>query len=326
MMLDRELHHKSVMIEEVLSILEPSDGKVYIDCTLGAGGHTKKILESADCKVIGIDKDSFAIDLCKDIKEIYEERFYPMHGDFGDLGNYLTSLGFKTVDGILLDLGLSSMQLSSPDRGFSFQHNSPLDMRMSQKGDNAYDLINSTSESLLADIIYTYGEEHSSRKIAKEIINQRKIKKIETTFDLVEIILKANKRKSKRIHPATKTFQAIRIYINDELRQLYNALLSSEKFLSEGGKLIVISFHSLEDRIVKNFIRDNSVSKKNYNKKSVSKPFVYESRRVLKASNLEIKENRRSRSAKLRWVYRSSLLLDLNKNNHNYQEYGGVEC
>jgi len=326
MMLDRELHHKSVMIEEVLSILKPSDGKIYIDCTLGAGGHTKKILESADCKVIGIDKDSFAIDLCKDIKEIYKERFYPMHGDFGELGNYLASLGFKTVDGILLDLGISSMQLSSPDRGFSFQYNSPLDMRMSQKGDNAYDLINSTSESLLADIIYTYGEEHSSRRIAKEIIKQRKLKKIETTFDLVDIILRANKSKSKKIHPATKTFQAIRIYINDELRQLYNALLSSEKFLSEGGKLIVISFHSLEDRIVKNFIRDNSVSKKKYNQKNTDKSFVYESRKVLKASNLEVKENRRSRSAKLRWVYRSSLSLDLGKNDHNYQKYGGVEC
>jgi len=325
-MLEKELHHKSVMIEEVLSILKPSDGETYIDCTLGAGGHAKKILESADCKVIGIDKDSFAIDLCKDIKEAYKEKFYPINGDFGELGNYVTSLGFESVDGILLDLGLSSMQLSSPDRGFSFQHNSPLDMRMSQKGDKAYDLINSASESSLANIIYTYGEEHSSRKIAKEIINQRKFKKIETTFDLIEVILRANKRKNKRIHPATKTFQAIRIYINDELRQLYQALLSSEKYLSEGGKLIVISFHSLEDRIVKNFIRDNSVSKKKYDHKSVNKSFVYETRKVLKPSNLEIKNNRRSRSAKLRWVYRSSLSLGLSENYHNYQEYGGVEC
>ena len=321
-----ELHHKSVMCEEVLSILNPTDDCVYVDGTLGAGGHTRRILEEADCKVIGIDKDPVAISLCNDIKANHKNNFFTVNGSFSDLTDHILTLGFKKIDGILLDLGTSSMQLDSAERGFSFQYDAPLDMRMNQTGQSAYDIVNSLSENSLADIIYYYGEERSSRKIAKAIVNERKIKKIKTTFDLNKIILSVKKANNKKIHPSTKTFQALRIHINNELKDLYNALISAEKVLSEKGKLIVISFHSLEDRIVKNFIRENSVSLKKYNSRETEKTFVYESRKVLKPTEEEIKKNRRSRSAKLRWVFRSSLALSQLNSSHNFSNYGGVKC
>ena len=170
------------------------------------------------------------------------------------------------------------------------------------------------------------GEERRSRKIAKAIVNKRKIKKIKTTFDLNEIILSVKKANNKKIHPATKTFQALRIYINNELKDLYEALISIEKVLSEKGRLVVISFHSLEDRIVKNFIRENSIPLRKYDPKNPDKIFVYENRKVIKPSEYEVKKNRRSRSAKLRWVFRSSLKLSQFNSSHNFINYGGIEC
>lgn len=326
MMSNRNLHHKSVMCEEVLSILKPSDDSVYIDGTLGAGGHSKKILESAKCKVVGIDKDPTAIKLCKYLSEKYNDRFIAINGSFANLSDYITSLSFDKIDGILFDLGTSSMQLDNPERGFSFKYDSPLDMRMSQTGETVYDIVNSLSENSLADLIYNLGEERKSRKIAKAIVYERKINKIETTFDLNKIILKVKKIRNRRIHPSTKTFQALRIYINNELKDLYYALVSAEKVLSEGGKLIVISFHSLEDRIVKNFIRENSVSYKKYDPNNIDKTFVYQTRRVIKPSDEEIKINRRSRSAKLRWAVRSSFNYSETNPLHSFQDYGGIEC
>ena len=325
-MLNKELQHKPVMCEEVLSILNPSDGCVYLDGTLGAGGHSRKILESADCSVIGIDKDPTAIELCRDLEKQYGNKFLSINGSFGNLSQHLNSIGIKKIDGILLDLGTSSMQLGTPERGFSFQFDAPLDMRMTQTGERAYDIINSLSEDSLADIIFYFGEERRSRKIAKAIVNKRKIKKIKTTFDLNEIILSVKKANNKKIHPATKTFQALRIYINNELKDLYEALISIEKVLSEKGRLVVISFHSLEDRIVKNFIKENSISLKKYDPKNPDKVFVYENRKVIKPSEDEVKKNRRSRSAKLRWVFRSSLTLNQLNSSHNFINYGGIEC
>ena len=325
-MLNKELQHKPVMCEEVLSILNPSDGCVYLDGTLGAGGHSRKILESADCSVIGIDKDPTAIELCRDLEKQYGNKFLSINGSFGNLSQHLNSIGINKIDGILLDLGTSSMQLGTPERGFSFQFDAPLDMRMTQTGETAYDIINSLSEDSLADIIFYFGEERRSRKIAKAIVNKRKIKKIKTTFDLNEIILSVKKANNKKIHPATKTFQALRIYINNELKDLYEALISIEKVLSEKGKLVVISFHSLEDRIVKNFIRENSIPLRKYDPKNPDKIFVYENRKVIKPSEYEVKKNRRSRSAKLRWVFRSSLKLSQLSSSHNFINYGGIEC
>ena len=325
-MLNKELQHKPVMCEEVLSILNPSDGCVYLDGTLGAGGHSRKILESADCSVIGIDKDPTAIELCRDLEKQYGNKFLSINGSFGNLSQHLNSIGINKIDGILLDLGTSSMQLGTPERGFSFQFDAPLDMRMTQTGETAYDIINSLSEDSLADIIFYFGEERSSRKIAKAIVNKRKIKKIKTTFDLNEIVLSVKKGNNKKIHPATKTFQALRIYINNELKDLYEALISIEKVLSEKGRLVVISFHSLEDRIVKNFIRENSIPIRKYDPKNPDKIFVYENRKVIKPSEYEVKKNRRSRSAKLRWVFRSSLKLSQLNSSHNFINYGGIEC
>ena len=325
-MLNKELQHKPVMCEEVLSILNPSDGCVYLDGTLGAGGHSRKILESADCSVVGIDKDPTAIELCRDLEKQYGNKFLSINGSFGNLSQHLNSIGINKIDGILLDLGTSSMQLGAPERGFSFQFDAPLDMRMTQAGETAYDVINSLSENSLADIIFYFGEERRSRKIAKAIVNKRKIKKIKTTFDLNEIILSVKKANNKKIHPATKTFQALRIYINNELKDLYEALISIEKVLSEKGRLVVISFHSLEDRIVKNFIRENSIPLRKYDPKNPDKIFVYENRKVIKPSEYEVKKNRRSRSAKLRWVFRSSLKLSQLSSSHNFINYGGIEC
>ena len=321
-----ELQHKPVMCEEVLSILKPSDGCVYLDGTLGAGGHSRKILESADCSVIGIDKDPTAIELCRDLEKQYGNKFLSINGSFGNLSQHLNSIGINKIDGILLDLGTSSMQLGTPERGFSFQFDAPLDMRMTQTGERAYDIINSLSEDSLADIIFYFGEERRSRKIAKAIVNKRKIKKIKTTFDLNEIILSVKKANNKKIHPATKTFQALRIYINNELKDLYEALISIEKVLSEKGRLVIISFHSLEDRIVKNFIKENSIPLRKYDPKNPDKIFVYENRKVIKPSEYEVKKNRRSRSAKLRWVFRSSLKLSQLNSSHNFINYGGIEC
>ena len=325
-MLNKELQHKPVMCEEVLSILNPSDGCVYLDGTLGAGGHSRKILESADCSVVGIDKDPTAIELCRDLEKQYGNKFLSINGSFGNLSQHLNSIGINKIDGILLDLGTSSMQLGTPERGFSFQFDAPLDMRMTQTGERAYDIINSLSEDSLADIIFYFGEERKSRKIAKAIVNKRKIKKIKTTFDLNEIILSVKKANNKKIHPATKTFQALRIYINNELKDLYEALISVEKVLSEKGRLVVISFHSLEDRIVKNFIKENSIPLRKYDPKNPDKIFVYENRKVIKPSEYEVKKNRRSRSAKLRWVFRSSLKLSQLNSSHNFINYGGIEC
>ena len=325
-MLNKELQHKPVMCEEVLSILNPSDGCVYLDGTLGAGGHSRKILESADCSVVGIDKDPTAIELCRDLEVQYGNKFLSINGSFGNLSQHLNSIGINKIDGILLDLGTSSMQLGTPERGFSFQFDAPLDMRMTQTGETAYDIINSLSEDSLADIIFYFGEERRSRKIAKAIVNKRKIKKIKTTFDLNEIILSVKKANNKKIHPATKTFQALRIYINNELKDLYEALISIEKVLSEKGRLVVISFHSLEDRIVKNFIKENSIPLRKYDPKNPDKIFVYENRKVIKPSEYEVKKNRRSRSAKLRWVFRSSLKLSQLNSSHNFINYGGIEC
>ena len=325
-MLNKELQHKPVMCEEVLSILNPSDGCVYLDGTLGAGGHSRKILESADCSVVGIDKDPTAIELCRDLEKQYGNKFLSINGSFGNLSQHLNSIGINKIDGILLDLGTSSMQLGTPERGFSFQFDAPLDMRMTQTGERAYDIINSLSEDSLADIIFYFGEERRSRKIAKAIINKRKIKKIKTTFDLNEIVLSVKKGNNKKIHPATKTFQALRIYINNELKDLYEALISIEKVLSEKGRLVVISFHSLEDRIVKNFIKENSIPLRKYDPKNPDKIFVYENRKVIKPSEYEVKKNRRSRSAKLRWVFRSSLKLSQLNSSHNFINYGGIEC
>ena len=316
--------HKSIMLDEVLSILNPSKNETYIDCTLGAGGHTREILKTPECNVIGIDRDPSVLLLNKNEYKSFGKRLLLVEGKFGDLEKHIKNLGIKKVNGIFLDLGVSSMQLDNAERGFPFRYDAPLDMRMGKVGQTAFEIINKYKEKDIANIIYCYGEERKSRRIAHAIVEERKKNKIHTTFQLSEIIKKSIGRKYSKIHPATKTFQGLRIFLNDELKELYKVLIASENLLNENGRLVVIAFHSLEDRIVKNFIRFNSVSEKKYNHGESSFQFFYKNRRALKPTDEEIEENPRARSARLRYAYKTALSSN-KKTDHNYRKYGGVD-
>ena len=217
--------HKSIMLDEVISILNPSENEIYVDCTLGAGGHTRQILKTSKCNVIGIDRDPSTFLLNKEEYISYGKRLSLVEGKFGDLENHITTLGIEKVDAIFFDLGVSSMQLDNADRGFSFRFDAPLDMRMGNDGQTAFEIVNKYKEADLANIIFRYGEERQSRKIAHRIVEHRKQKKIETTFELSEIIKSATNKKYSKIHPSTKTFQGLRIFLNDELKELYKACL-----------------------------------------------------------------------------------------------------
>ena len=316
--------HKSIMLDEVISILNPSENEIYVDCTLGAGGHTRQILKTSKCNVIGIDRDPSTFLLNKEEYISYGKRLSLVEGKFGDLENHITTLGIEKVDAIFFDLGVSSMQLDNADRGFSFRFDAPLDMRMGNDGQTAFEIVNKYKEADLANIIFRYGEERQSRKIAHRIVEHRKQKKIETTFELSEIIKSATNKKYSKIHPSTKTFQGLRIFLNDELKELYKALVASENLLNENGRLIVIAFHSLEDRIVKNFLRFNSISEKRYKLGESSHSFFYKNKRVSKPSDDEIKDNPRARSARLRYAYKTAT-NNHTKSDHSYYKYGGID-
>ena len=250
-----EQSHRPVLLKEVLHFLNPKKGEKFLDCTFGAGGYSRAILESCDCEVVGIDRDptveSFAINL----ENEYASRFSFIQTDFDSVPERFAGTQFN---GIVLDLGVSSMQLDNGDRGFSFTHDGPLDMRMSKGGMSAAELINEATEQEIAEIIYKYGEETASRRIATRIVFERRIEAITTTERLAGIVRSAIGFRKSKIDLATKTFQAIRIFINNELEQLDNFLKKVISILSPGGRLIVVSFHSLEDSIVKHFFKENS--------------------------------------------------------------------
>ncbi len=282
------LRHHPVMVDEVLSYLKTNKAKIYIDCTFGQGGYSQKLLENIDCKIIGIDRDKEAQKYAIDLKKSYPNNFFFFKDTFGNIERVLRKIKIKEIDGVILDLGLSNTQLNDPERGFSFLYNGPLDMRMDQKDlkITAKQIINNFNQKQLSDIFYHYGDEKNSRKIARKIIESRKKRKISTTFELVELIKSINKHKKK--HPATRVFQALRIYINDELNELDFILSKSLLFMRKKSRIITVAFHSLEDRIVKNFFSKN----KNYLRVLTKKP--------LSPSQEEIKNNPRSRSAKMR--------------------------
>lgn len=245
-----EFVHKSVLFDEAISALELNEQKIIADGTAGGGGHSREIAKTAK-RLIAIDQDPDAI-------SVLNERIGALpnvtivHNNFSDIKNIVDNLGLDGIDGMLLDLGVSSFQLDNGDRGFSFHQNAPLDMRMSKNGLSAYDVVNSYDEQSLADVIWRYGEEKFSRCIAKNIVKSRADKPIETTFELVDIIKSSMpQRELKKGHPARKTFQAIRIEVNDELEKLSQALDNAFDVLNPGGIIAVITFHSLEDRIVK---------------------------------------------------------------------------
>ncbi|MEM9470146.1 MAG: 16S rRNA (cytosine(1402)-N(4))-methyltransferase RsmH, partial [Pseudomonadota bacterium] len=252
--------HFPVMIQEVLDAVNPQDGDVIIDGTFGAGGYSRAFLDRANCTVIAIDQDPEALVRAATFEKDYGARFVFIPGRFGDVSKLLQSKGFDQVDAFVLDVGVSSMQIDQAERGFSFQKDGPLDMRMNNKeGPSAADLVANLPEEELANIIYQYGEERYSRRIARKIVEVRQENPINTTNVLADLVRSVVPCSPKdKIDPATRTFQALRIAVNDELGELERALKESELILSEGGRLVIVSFHSLEDRIVKNFLRDKS--------------------------------------------------------------------
>lgn len=303
--------HKPVLLERVIEALAPIDGGVYIDGTYGGGGYSRAVLVVADCKVIGVDRDPDAIERAW-AHSSKDKRLLPAPGRFGELDLAARAVGHELVDGVMLDLGVSSYQLDEADRGFSFMRDGPLDMRMEKSGPSAADAVNLLSEKQIAGILHYLGEESQSRRIARHIVRRRDEEKFVRTLDLADVIEGAlGGRKGKRAHPATKSFQAIRLFINNELGELVEALAAAERVLKPGGRLVVVTFHSLEDRIVKLFLRERSGQSAGGSRHAPEAPkgapasFVLVARRPIEPDEAELDENVRSRSARLRWAIRT---------------------
>lgn len=296
--------HIPVMLQEVLAALKPQKGEVYVDATFGNGGYTKAILEAADCKVIALDRDPTVKIRANEIKNMYGGRFEFRAGQFGDFADLVP----EKINGAVFDIGVSSMQLDEAERGFSFSKEGALDMRMSQSGLSAKDIVNTYGEQELADLIYQYGEERKSRQIARQIAEYRKHKEIETTTELAEIIYKVIYKKFGEIDPATRTFQALRIAVNDELGELSRGLSGAANRLLKNGRLVVVDFHSLEDRIVKKFFNENGgcrVRVSKYAPELVQDEHLFaEVSKVIVPAAEECAQNPRARSAKLRYAIR----------------------
>jgi len=287
--------HTPVLMDEVMSYLLLSPGKVIVDCTLGEGGHSEGVLRkiTPGGHLIGIDQDDDALSISRLRLSRFEGAFTLVHDNFQNIRDVLSSLNLGAMDGVIFDLGVSNMQLINPERGFSFQADGPLNMRMDKRAQiTAFDLINNLSEEEIANLIYTFGQERYSRRIAREIIKQRSKHFITTTGQLAEIVLEAVpvRERYKKIHPATRTFMALRIAVNRELEVLKSALTQAIDMLKRGGRICVISFHSLEDRIVKHEFKTQA--RKQRLKIITKKPVT--------ASEAELENNRKSRSAKLR--------------------------
>ncbi len=305
--------HIPVFLNEVLAALEPRDGETYIDGTFGAGGYTRAILKAAACRVIAIDRDPTAIAAGRALETEFAPRLQLVESTFGKIAEIAARCGFGLVDGIVLDIGVSSMQLDRPERGFSFQHDGPLDMRMSATGRTAAEILNTFSEEDIANILYKFGEERRSRAIARAIVNRRASVPFQRTGELADLILGVfhGRRESGR-HPATRAFQALRIYVNDELGELTRALHGAEQCLKPGGRLVVVTFHSLEDRIVKQFLAERA-GKHDRGSRYMPERLVKlpsPSFRIVNSSALtpqkgELDVNPRSRSARLRSAIRT---------------------
>jgi 16S rRNA (cytosine1402-N4)-methyltransferase len=297
--------HQPVLYHEIIHALEPQRGGYYVDGTVGAGGHAWGILNgsSPDGLLLGLDVDTHALELAQERLAEFGDRSILVHASYTDLTEQLSRLGWGQVNGILLDLGISSMQVDEAERGFSFLREAPLDMRFNRSQTlTAADLVNGLPETELADLLYNYGEERRSRQVARAIINARPLS---TTTELAAVVARTTRSGKPGIHPATRTFQALRIAVNDELRALQVVLPRAVEALQPGGKLAVISFHSLEDRIVKQYFRRESTDCVCPPKQPVCtcghKASIEEvTRRPVEAGENEIKNNPRARSAKLR--------------------------
>ena len=323
--------HIPVMLAEVLEALAPKDGGLYIDGTFGAGGYSRAILQAANCEIIAFDRDITAVRAAPTAE--FPNRLRILNLPFGRMEEFariertpngMPLIEGPLVDGVVLDIGVSSMQLDQAERGFSFQHDGPLDMRMSaavdpltgevaDTGPSAADFLNSADEEDIANVIYEFGEERRSRAIAKAIVKARAVAPLTRTSQLADLVLRVfHGRKEDGRHPATRTFQGLRIHINDELGELERGLVAAERLLKPGGRLVVVSFHSLEDRIVKKFLTERTGREPNASRfvppqsiKSSAPSFQIVNTRPLTPSKGELDVNPRSRSARLRAAVRT---------------------
>lgn len=297
--------HIPVLLRPLLEAVAPVRG-VWVDGTLGAGGYTRALLEAGAERVIGVDRDPLALEMAREWGAEYGARLDLVQDTFSNMDDHA-----QGVDGVVLDLGVSSMQLDRAERGFSFMQDGPLDMRMSQDGPSAADLVNEASESDLADILYLYGEERASRRIARAIVRAREEAPVNSTFQLVEIVEKCLPRpKPGQAHPATRSFQALRIAVNDEFGELVAGLEAAERALKPGGQLAVVTFHSIEDRMVKRFLQAKSGgggrgSRHAPEVQAIAPEFEVRNRKAIGPDDRELGENPRSRSAKLRVAIRT---------------------
>jgi len=299
--------HTPVLLAEALAALAPRDGALYLDGTFGGGGYSRALLEAARCKVVALDRDPQAVRDGGDLAQKFPGRLTILEGRFGEMDRLLSPLGIETVEGVALDLGVSSMQLDAAERGFSFRADGPLDMRMAGQGPSAADLVNTLSEAALADLIREFGEERHARRVARAIVRRRPITRTAELADLVRGAVPA----AGRIDAATRTFQALRIAVNDELGELESGLAAAERLLVAGGRLAVVSFHSLEDRRVKDFLRARSSDAARGSRhlppaRAAQPSFRLLSRKPVAAGAAEIARNPRARSARLRAAERTA--------------------
>ncbi len=309
-----KVRHEPVMLANVMAALAPAAGKTYIDGTFGAGGYSRAILAAADCKVIALDRDPDAIANGAPLVAEFDGRLKLVQARFSDMHRVVAEQGLGHVDGVVLDIGVSSMQIDEAVRGFSFLRDGPLDMRMSQSGQSAADRVNSLDHNELSRVIFILGDEPRARSIARAIVTARSDQPLRTTHDLVRVIesVTGPQRPMERIHPATKTFQALRILVNGELTELEEALNAAEDLLSVGGRLVVVTFHSLEDRIVKRFFTARSGRTSAPSRHQPTAPaghdatFDMQVRGHTEASVEEVAHNPRARSAKMRSAFRNT--------------------
>lgn len=302
--------HIPVLLEEVISALQPRDDAIYVDGTFGGGGYSEALLSRADCKVFGIDRDREAIKRGRDLEQRFPGRLTLIHGRYSEMDSLLGGKGVTAADGVALDIGVSSFQLEDGSRGFSFSSDAPLDMRMDQTaGPTAAELCNTLPERELADLLRRFGEEARASRIACAIVAARPIA---TARELAEVIERVAPRHGQKIHPATRSFQALRIAVNDELAELEHGLEAAERLLRPDGRLVVVSFHSLEDRIVKHFFAVRSghaPQRSRHVPRSDVKPALFRTigKGPVIPSSDEIRRNPRARSAKLRAGIRTSV-------------------
>ena len=307
--------HLPVLLSEVIDCLNVGQGSIYLDCTFGAGGYTRKILEAGANKVIAFDRDTNVLAIAKQFEQEFGERFEFFNFSNDKIFDLLESNYMGKLAGIVYDLGVSSMQIDNGDRGFSFQQDGPLDMRMDQREEfSAYDIINNFPESELARIIYQYGDEKKSRAIAREIVAARENSPVNSTLELVKVVQKAVGYYRDDINPATRTFQALRIEVNKELEQLKSSLHQAKNLLSTDGRMVVVSFHSGEDKIVKSLFNDWCGKKSNLNRyfpiqntDFLAPMFKFVHKGTIIAGKNEVNVNYRSRSAKLRAITKLNL-------------------